>query len=73
MATLETGRRELVLGPMLALAAMSLDLRAGQAAGVDPAMTIVKTPDEIPWKPLYNFPPGMAESAAMSGAINTPG
>ena len=73
MATLETGRRELVLGPMLALAAMALGLRAGQAAGVDPAMTIIKTPDEIPWKPLYNFPPGMAESAAMAGAIDAPG
>ncbi len=52
MATLETGRRELVLGPMLALAALSLDLRAGHAAGVDPAMTMVKRSDEIPWKPL---------------------
>jgi hypothetical protein len=44
-----------------------------KAAGVDPTMTIIKRPDEIPWKPLYNFPPGMAESATMYGAIDAPG
>ena len=27
----------------------------------------------IPWKPLYNFPPGMAESATMFGDIHAPG
>jgi hypothetical protein len=73
MTTLETGRRELILGPMLALAAMSLGLGKGEAAGVDPAMTIVVRPEDIPWKPLYNFPPGMAESVAMAGAIGDPG
>jgi hypothetical protein len=73
MTILETGRRELVLGPMLALAVMSLGLGKGQAAGVDPTMTIVKRPEEIPWKALYNFPPGMAESATMFGAIDQPG
>jgi hypothetical protein len=73
MTILETGRRELVLGPMLALAAMSLGLGKSQAAGVDPTMTIVKPPAEIPWKALYNFPPGMAESATMFGAIDQPG
>jgi hypothetical protein len=73
MTTVETSRRDLILGPTLALAALSLGAGAGRAAGVDPAMTILKRPDEIPWKPLYNFPPGMAESAAMFGAIDAPG
>lgn len=73
MTTIETGRRDLIFGPMLALAATSLGLSSSRAAGVDPAMTIVKRPDEIPWKPLYNFPPGSAESAAMFGAIGEPG
>ncbi len=71
--TIETGRREFVLGPMVALAAMSLARGVGNAAGVDPTMTIVRKPDEIPWKPLYNFPAGMAESANMFGAIDAPG
>lgn len=72
MTILEASRRDLVLGP-LALAAMAMGMGVGAAAGVDPAMTIVKTPDEIPWKSLYNFPAGMAESAMMSGALDAPG
>ena len=73
MTTIETGRRELIIGPMLALAAMSLGSGKGLAAGVDPTMTIVQRPDEIPWKPLYNFPAGMAEAATLFGAIDAPG
>jgi len=73
MTAIATGRRELILGPMLALAALSLGVGPSRAAGVNPAMTIVKRPDEIPWKPLYNFPPGMADSATMFGATDAPG
>ena len=73
MTAIETGRRELILGPMLALAALSLGVGPSRAAGVDPAMTIVRRPDEIPWKPLYNFPLGMADSATMFGTIDEPG
>ena len=73
MTKFETDRRDLLLGPLLALAATSLGMGASHAAGVDPSMTIINRPDEIPWKPLYNFPPGMAESAVMCGAIDAPG
>ena len=73
MTNIEADRRDLILVPMLALAAISLGIGAGRAAGVDPAMTIIKRPDEIPWKPLYSFPPGAAESATMFGAIDAPG
>ncbi len=73
MTNIEADRRDLILGPMLALAAISLGIGAGRAAGVDPAMTIIKRPDEIPRKPLYNFPPGMAELATMFGAIDASG
>jgi hypothetical protein len=73
MNILETRRRELVAGPLVALAAMALGVKLGKAAGVDPTMTIVTKPDAIPWKPLYNFPPGMAESANMFGDIHAPG
>jgi hypothetical protein len=73
MNILETRRRDLVAAPPLAMAAMALRPKRVQAAGVDPTMTIVKLPDEIPWKPLYNFPPGMAESATMFGDIHAQG
>ena len=73
MNILETRRRDLVAAPLLAMAAMALRPKRVQAAGVDPTMTIVKLPDEIPWKPLYNFPPGMAESATMFGDIHASG
>ena len=73
MTSFETNRRDLILGPVLALAATSLGLGASLAAGVDPTMTIVTRPQEIPWKPIYNFPPGTAESATMFGAIDAPG
>ena len=53
MTNIEADRRDLILGPMLALAAISLGIGAGRAAEVDPAMTIIKRPDEIAWKPLY--------------------
>ncbi len=69
MTNIEADRRDLILGPTLALAAISLGIGAGRAAGVDPAMTIIKRPDEIPWKPLYNFPPGMAESATLHRGV----
>jgi hypothetical protein len=67
MNILQTRRRDLVAGPLVAIAAMALGVKLGKAAGVDPTITIVTLPDEIPWKPLYNFPAGMAESAAMFG------
>jgi len=73
MHVIEPRRRELIAAPLLAMAAMALGTTSSRAAGVDPTMTIVTRPDEIPWKPLYNFPPGMAESAAMSGALEAPG
>jgi hypothetical protein len=73
MNILETRRRDLLTAPLLAMAAMALRPKPIRAAGVDPTMTIVTRPDEIPWKPLYNFPPGMAESANMFSDIHAPG
>ncbi len=68
-----TNRRDLLAAPLLAAAAASFGIGSAQAAGVDPSMTIVTPPDQIPWQPLYNFPPGMAEQAPMFGAIGEPG
>jgi len=73
MNRFETRRRHLIAAPLLTMAAMALRAKPGRTAGVDPTMTIVKRPDEIPFKPLYNFPPGTAESATMFGDIRSPG
>lgn len=74
MDNLVLDRRNLLLAPLFAAAAASsLGIGGAQAAGVDPAMTIVVPPDEIPWQPLYNFPQGAAEQAPMFGAIGEAG
>lgn len=71
--TILVERRDLLATPLLAMAAAALGTEAAVAAGVDPAMTQVTQAADIPWKPLYNFPPGTAEAAAMFGAIGSPG
>ena len=68
MGNLVLDRRELLLSPLIAAAVSSFGIEAAQAAGVDPAMTIVVPPDQIPWQPLYNFPQGAAEQALVFGA-----
>ena len=73
MGNLVLDRRDLLLAPLFAAAVSSFDIGATQAAGVDPAMTIVVPPDQIPWQPLYNFPQGAAEQAPMFGAIGETG
>jgi hypothetical protein len=65
-------RRDLLVGSLLA-AATAMNAGSGKAAGVDPTMTIITPPDQIPWQPLYNFPPGMAEQANMMSSIGEPG
>jgi len=66
-------RRDLLIAPLLGGALGLMEQGSARSAGVDPAMTIVVPPDRIPWQPLYNFPPGMAEQAIMAGAIGEPG
>ena len=73
MTDLLPHRRNLLAAPLLALFGGSFLTSAAQAAGVDPSMTMVTPPDQIPWKPLYNFPAGMAESAAVHGALSDAG
>jgi len=73
MGNLVLDRRDLLLAPLFAAAVSSFDIGAAQAAGVDPAATIVVPPGQIPWQPLYNFPQGAAEQAPMFGAIGETG
>jgi hypothetical protein len=73
MSIIVPNRRDLLTASLTAAAASAFGPLGAQAAGVDSSMTIVVPPEKIPWKPLYNFPPGMAESAAMTGSISEPG
>lgn len=73
MSDMIPNRRALLIAPLLAAAAASIGIEAGQAAGVDPTMTLITPPDKIPWQLLYNFPPGMAEQANMVSAVGEPG
>lgn len=73
MTDLAANRRDLLRAPLLVAAAAALGSGIAHAAGVDPTQTIVKLPDQIPWEPLYNFPPGMAEQAPMFGKLGDPG
>ena len=70
---IEASRRDLIGGPLFASLFGGLAATAAQAAGVDPTMTVITPPDKIPWKPLYNLPPGAARSATMFGKISDPG
>ena len=62
-------RRELALP----LAATLAGLGGAQAAGVDPAMTMITPPDRIPWRAMDGFPAGSVETAALFGKTSDPG
>jgi hypothetical protein len=56
MSELITTRRELLLAPLIAALPMALLSNAAGAAGPDPAMTIVKLPDQLSWTKPPDFP-----------------
>jgi hypothetical protein len=66
-------RRELIGFPWLAAAMATLASAPAQAAGVDPAMTIITPPDQIPWRPVNNFPTAAVRTAPLSGDLSAPG
>jgi hypothetical protein len=63
-------RRELALPIMAALAG---GFGAAQAAGVDPAMTMITPPDQIAWRAMAGFPPNSVDSADLFGKTSAPG
>ena len=67
MGEILTTRREMMIVPMLAAAFAMLGPESANAAGVDPTMTMITPPNQIPWQELYNFPKGAAEAAPMFG------
>jgi hypothetical protein len=73
MGELLTTRREMVTVPLFAAAFAMFGAETPEAAGVDPTMTMITPPDQIPWQELYNFPKGAADAATMLGKVSEPG
>ena len=73
MGELLTTRREMMAVPLFAAAFAMFRAESVKAAGVDPTMTMITPPDQIPWQELYNFPKGAAETAPMVGKVSEPG
>ena len=69
MGELFTTRREMMAVPLFAAASAMFRAESVKAAGVDPTMTMITPPDQIPWE-LYNFPKGGAETAPMVGKVS---
>src|SRR4029077_9118503 len=73
MSELFSTRREMMAVPLFAAAFAMFRAESVKAAGVDPSMTMITPPDQIPWQELYNFPKGAAETAPMVGKVSEPG
>jgi hypothetical protein len=72
MDALLATRRDLLIAPLLA--ALPLALAAGQAgAAPDPAMTIVKLPDQLTWGKAPDFPEKSVEQAPLWSKTSEPG
>ena len=67
MSNLASTRREALMLPMLGATLAALGLDAVQAAGVNPAQTMVIPPDKIPWGPVPNIPTYATETATLFG------
>jgi hypothetical protein len=70
--TILTARRDLLMVPLLAALPMAL-LAGGADAGPDPAMTIVKLPNDIAWQSQEGFPPNSIEQAPLWSKTSEPG
>ena len=68
MGELFTTRREMMAVPLFAAAFAMFRAESVKAAGVDPTMTMITPPDQIPWQELYNFPKGAAHGRQGLGA-----
>lgn len=73
MSAFLSDRRHLLLGSALAAAAASFGSGSVQAAGVDPAQTIITAADAIPWQIHYGYPADVAQEAALFSALDKAG
>ncbi len=72
MDSLLTTRRELLVAPLLAALPAAL-LADAAGAAPDPAMTIVKLPNEVTWQRPPDFPANSVEQAALWSKTSDPG
>jgi hypothetical protein len=72
MTELLSGRRELVLAPLLAALPAALMTGQAHADKINPDWTIVRLPDQIKWQKQAAFAQGF-ETAPLYGSINEPG
>jgi hypothetical protein len=49
-----------------------LRAEGAKAAGVDPTMTMITPPDQIPWQELYNFPRALLTLRPCSARSRSP-
>jgi hypothetical protein len=63
--TILTTRRDLLIAPLLAALPAALGSPSADAAGPNPAMTIVKLPQEIVWTRDKSFPEHSVEQAPL--------
>ena len=64
-------RRDLLLTSLLA--ALPLNLAGAAASPLNPAQTIIKLPDALPWETQSTFPPGSADISPLTGDSTAPG
>ena len=72
MAEDDTGRRDILLGAMLAALPLALTGQAS-ASPLNPAQTIIKQPDELTWIPNKGYPERSVDMAPLYGATDQPG
>ena len=71
MSELLSGRRELLLAPLLAALPLTMLAESAEADKINPDWTIVRPPDQIKWQTQSTF--NGFETAPLFGSINEPG
>lgn len=72
MSQIDTGRRDVLLGTLLASLPLALAGTA-QASPLNPAQTIIKKPDELTWIPNKGYPDKSVDMCPLAGSTNDPG
>jgi hypothetical protein len=67
----ENSRRDLLLASLAA--AMPFGISGAAASPLNPAQTMIKPPDELPWKPNPAYPPHSSDRCMLTGDDKTPG
>jgi hypothetical protein len=73
MDELLSGRRELLIAPLLAALPLALGSETARADKLNPDWTIVRAPDQIKWQTSPSMAPNSVEQATLFGATTEPG